>query len=217
MWLKHIQQEHRREWHCTMATHRPIVFSDREKFETHVATDHKGKVGQALLATLVRRGARPANHAFDECPLCKVQREVINGEDHIPVDIAISDRLPRHVAGHLKYFALRFLPPENNLHDDETCGTRTSLNPNSSQNLDSDLMSGIPLTFEDDASSAIDYDETEWLFLPRLAYEGQDHDVGLESFIVRFEARLKKVFPSGIKLLHNPEYSMVESVNSFQL
>ncbi|KAH8746854.1 hypothetical protein F5882DRAFT_265444, partial [Hyaloscypha sp. PMI_1271] len=82
MWLKHIQHEHRMEWHCTMATHRPIVFSDREKFEIHVATDHKSKVGQALLATLVRRGAQPANHAFDECPLCKVQREVINGEDH---------------------------------------------------------------------------------------------------------------------------------------
>ncbi|KAH8746855.1 hypothetical protein F5882DRAFT_370912, partial [Hyaloscypha sp. PMI_1271] len=105
-----------------------------------------------------------------------------------------------------------FLPPGNNLDDDETCGTRSSLTTNSSQNLDSDSISGIPLTFEDDASSAIDYDETEWLFLPRLAYEGQDHDVGLKSFIVRFEARLKKIFPSGIKLLHNPEYIIVDII-----
>jgi hypothetical protein len=180
LWLKHIQQEHRLQWHCTMATHRPIVFSDREKFETHMLTEHKGKLNQSQLATLIQRGAQPASHAFDECPLCKAQLDV-NSEEHFAKDVVISDRLPRHVAGHLKTLALMFLPPGDNSEEDGTDEPGSSSTKKSSRSVDADSIFEFSLTFDDGASSREDHDDTEWIFLPRENYD-RDQDAALKRF-----------------------------------
>jgi len=184
LWLKHIKQEHRLQWHCSMATHRPIVFSDREKFEFHMSTEHQGKLNQSQLTALVRRGARPASHAFDECPLCKARLEDVNGGEHFAEDVVISDRLPRHVAGHLKTLAFMFLPPSNDLDEDGTDEIGSSSTKKSSRSVDRDSVFELSLTFDDDAPSREDHDDNEWSFILRENYD-RDQDATLTEFASR--------------------------------
>lgn len=173
------------QWHCTIATHRPIVFSDREEFESHMLKELKGKINNSQLATLVRRGAQPAAHAFDECPLCKAQPDDINTKDHLTHDLTINDPLPRHVAGHLKTLALMFLPPGDNPEEDETDGPGSSSTKKSSRSVDADSIFKSSLTFDDDVSSKEDHDYTEWIFLPREPYGGHIQDPTLDMFVSR--------------------------------
>lgn len=167
-----------------MATHRPKVFSDREEFETHMSTEHKGKFNQSQLATLARRSAQTATHAFDECPLCKAQAVEVNSEDYIPKDILVNDRLPRHVAGHLKALALMFLPPSNNSGEEGSDKSLSLSTKSSPRSVDADSIFKLSLTFDDEGSSTEHRDDTEWNFIPRGAYEGHNHDITLKTFVV---------------------------------
>ena len=168
-----------------MATHRPIVFLDREEFETHILTEHKSKLNQSQLATLSRRSARPATHAFDECPLCKAQAVEVNSAEDSPKDVVVNDRLPRHVAGHLKTLALMFLPPRSNSGEEESDKSGSLSTRISSRCDDADPALELPLAFDDEGSLKEDRDDNEWNFVPRGTYEGHNHDIVLRPFLVK--------------------------------
>jgi hypothetical protein len=208
--LKHIQQEHQMQWHYTMATHRPIVFSDKAEFKTHMSTEHKGKYNQSQLATLIRRGARPATHAFDECPLGKAQCKDVNGEENLAKDLVINNHWPRHVAGHLKTLALMFLPPGDNAEEggtDEACSSTTK---KSSRAVDADSIFELSLTFDDEASLKEDHDDTEWTFLPQGAYEGHGQDLTLKKFVAKRHDMDAELGRSSPHLIASPRPSQNE-------
>jgi hypothetical protein len=124
-WAMHIQQEHR------------------------MLTEHKGKFNPSRISTLAKIASRPALRPFDECPLCKVRSEDIDSAEGLSRQSGSLDRLPRHVAGHLKSLALMFLPPGDDDTEDETGSETPSSNKRSARTVDSkDSIFKDSLTFE---------------------------------------------------------------------
>ena len=175
--------------------------------------DHKGKFNPSRLSTLTKIASRPALRPFDECPLCKATSEGIDPIKGFASETSGFDRLPRHVAGHLKSLALMFLPPEDDEIGNETGSEASSSNKRSSRTVNlkesifessrsvdsKDSFSANPLSFDDEDrrldSMALgdewvpaDYveGEDEWLFWKRSKpdyYPEQAKDKVLQKFI----------------------------------
>lgn len=92
-WLKHMRQ-HNLRWRCTAKAHGVLVFDDKNEYEQHMKTAHKGSRSQ--LSIIAARSSRSAGPVFESCPLCGE-----SGSD---------GQLDDHVAIHLRYLALKSLP-----------------------------------------------------------------------------------------------------------
>jgi nucleoside phosphorylase len=170
-----------------------VSFTSKEDFEQHMLQDHQGKITSKQLSTFARIAARPAQRAFDKCPLCKVGPDSVGPAEGMTHDV-IPDRLPRHVAGHLKSLALMFLPPGENGTDDETDSQLSSRTGRSSRKI-SQSDSGSIITFDDHqkrfalSREAIDEpitaENSDWTFLLGDQYSGPEMDPTLQTFVER--------------------------------
>jgi hypothetical protein len=175
------------QWHCTLAIHPPMAFEEKHQFEEHMLQEHRGKLNPSQLSMLVRIGARPMIRPFNECPLCKIRPEDISALDGLSRDNDFPDLLPRHVAGNMKSLALMFLPPRDDIADDETNSERSFSSKKSSQSVESnDSIFNISLTFDDDAASdKVSESNNDWSFLSTNPYVGHETDPTLQGFIKR--------------------------------
>lgn len=190
------------QWHCSLLVHPPISFGDKEEFEQHILTEHKGKVNPSRISTLAKIASRPALRPFDECPLCKAGSEDIDSAEGLSGQNGSPDRLPRHVAGHLKSLALMFLPPGDDDTEDETGSETPSSNKRSARTVDSkDSIFEDPLTFEgyDRALPPWEPDveaDEDWLLLSKNQDFDPEIDPTLQAFAKRAQPRQQPFDPS---------------------
>lgn len=191
----HIQQEHRMQWHCSLLVHPPISFGDKEQFEQHMLTEHKGKFNPSRISTLAKIASRPALRPFDKCPLCQIGFEDIDSAEGLYRQSGSPDRLPRHVAGHLKSLALMFLPLGDDDTEDGTGSETPSSNKRSARTVDSkDSIFEDLLTFEgyDRAlppwEPSVEADE-DWLLLSKKQDFDPEIDPTLQTFVKRAQPR----------------------------
>ncbi|OXV10920.1 hypothetical protein Egran_01317 [Elaphomyces granulatus] len=166
-WLNHMRQ-HKLRWRCAAKSHAVLVFENRSEYEEHMSTKHKGTKSQVAL--LAERSSRSSGPIFESCPLC--------GESDS------NRRLEDHVAGHLRYLALKSLPFTDDGGDDEGSEvsvksgetdeqTRTTIIDDSDYGIPLDLDSPptiIPLDdlgdFELMTIPVLNLDHSEWGFMP---------------------------------------------------
>lgn len=212
-WVMHMQQEHRIQWHCSLPVHPPISFEEKEQFEQHMLTDHKGKFNPLRLSTLSKIASRPALRPFDECPLCKVEFDIIDPIEGLARQPSGPDRLARHVAGHLKSLALVFLPVGDDDTEDETDSETSSTNKRSSRTMNSkDSIFEASLTFEGD-----DYVLPHWA--PDVEAE---EDWSLLSNRQHFDPKIDPILQSFVKHAQpnhrpNPNRNMVDWETFYKL
>ncbi|KAF4960854.1 hypothetical protein FGADI_687 [Fusarium gaditjirri] len=104
-WLSHLQQ-HRRFWRCP--SHRDLEpFSSGEDYIAHMREVHSSKLSDKQLRVMANKSSRKIPQLFPSCPLCGKEESNING------------RVEDHLAGHLRYLALKSLPSyHENIPDD---------------------------------------------------------------------------------------------------
>ncbi|KFY45073.1 hypothetical protein V494_01165 [Pseudogymnoascus sp. VKM F-4513 (FW-928)] len=109
-WLKHMRQ-HSLRWRCNAKIHPPEIFSKREDYENHLREKHKSTYTAAQLRLLADRNARPLEELFESCPLCGDQPE--------------GGRMEDHIAGHLRFLALKSLPRVEDDVSDTSRGSKS--------------------------------------------------------------------------------------------
>ncbi|KAL4746082.1 hypothetical protein BDW72DRAFT_185676 [Aspergillus terricola var. indicus] len=130
-WLNHMRQ-HSLRWRCTAKSHGVLVFHTRGDYEDHMSSKHKSTKSQ--LKILAERSSRSSGSLFESCPFC--------GESAF-------HNLEEHVAGHLRYLALKSLPfPDNDEYDDCSEDLASEFQSSSGRTrstmLEDDDLSGLP-------------------------------------------------------------------------
>ena len=188
-WLKHMRQ-HFLRWTCNAKSHGVQLFRSRYDYESHMREYHKGAFTEAQLSLLTERNARPMEPMFASCPFCGCDNSLAKG------------RLEDHIVGHLRYLALKSLPPMNDegteMSDNTTANSKGSI-PRSRSTIKDDIESNIdsehwPILENDDElqrPSALDDREiqnagmraSDWGFLPSIQqpYGGLQSDSKLQS------------------------------------
>ena len=118
-WLKHLRGHYLR-WQCKTKAHGVQLFESQKAYEDHMRGAHDSTLTPAQLSLLAERSTRMAQPLFTTCPLC--------GEDESKVPGKMQD----HVVGHLRFLALKSLPPtEDDVEEDsdasETSGSRSTI------------------------------------------------------------------------------------------
>lgn len=196
-WLNHMRQ-HKLRWRCAAKSHAILVFEDRSEYEEHMSTKHKGTKSQVAL--LAERSSRSSGPIFESCPLC--------GESDS------NRRLEDHIAGHLRYLALKSLPFIDECGDDDGSEevsvdsektdhrTRTTIvdDPDYDVPLDLDRQpTVIPLDdflLDNPALTEIpvsNLEHSEWGFMPDFFATGQESDPILEAFQAKANLRSQEM------------------------
>uniref|UniRef100_A0A093VD80 Serine/threonine-protein phosphatase n=2 Tax=Talaromyces marneffei PM1 TaxID=1077442 RepID=A0A093VD80_TALMA len=97
-WLRHMQ-DHALRWPCNSKSHGTIVYDSRDEYISHLKEDHKNTFSDAQLRILADRNGRTIGPLFKSCPFC--------GFD----DTSSSTKIEEHIVGHLRFLALKSLPP----------------------------------------------------------------------------------------------------------
>ena len=77
---------------------------------------HKGAFTETQLSLLAERSARSTGSIFKSCPFC-------GGDDTL-----IKGRLEDHIVGHLRFLALKSLPPVEDKDNEKLKGERADSN-----------------------------------------------------------------------------------------
>ncbi|OTA88779.1 hypothetical protein M434DRAFT_120459 [Hypoxylon sp. CO27-5] len=105
-------RKHAQRWRCPAKSHGIQQFRSREEFENHMKESHKKHYTSAQLDLLAERGTRSSGQLFEVCPLC-------GGKDSAEDD-TVSGSLIGHIVGHLRWLALKSLPPHYGDDDDDS-------------------------------------------------------------------------------------------------
>jgi hypothetical protein len=108
-WLRHLRG-HTLRWCCSSKSHGRLFFITRDDYMDHMRNLHKGAFTEAQLRVLAERNARTAGPVFESCPLCGVEE--------------VKGRLEDHIVGHLRFLALKSLPP---YQDEGSEGSRSEI------------------------------------------------------------------------------------------
>jgi hypothetical protein len=137
-WIKHMR-EHALRWRCNSKSHGECVFVTRDDYLEHISNVHRGAFTDAQLAILAERNARTIGPLFESCPLCGVRD--------------VKGLMEDHIVGHLRFIALKSLPPYQDEGSEGSRSERSSLE--NSKVLSRSTIKKHPdryleLTFDDD-------------------------------------------------------------------
>ena len=110
-WLKHLRGHYLR-WQCKTKAHGVQLFESQRAYEDHTREAHGNTLTPVQLSLLAERSTRLAQPIFTCCPLC--------GE----AESGIQGKMADHIVGHLRFLALKSLPPiDDEDEDSDTSGT----------------------------------------------------------------------------------------------
>lgn len=137
--------EHTHFWRCF--SHPELgQFSKSEEYIQHIQKDHNTKLSENQLHVLLNRNTRRVAKLFHSCPLCGQGETEIDG------------RLEDHIAGHLRYLALKSLP---NFHEEMLDDTSGSGGGSSQKPQDRSTVKN--LGYKDDINTlGIEYTGNDW-------------------------------------------------------
>ncbi|VUC32849.1 unnamed protein product [Clonostachys rosea] len=136
-WLSHMR-EHTLRWRCSSKAHSPLTFLSEAQYLHHVRQDHPRSLTEPQLRALAQRNARPTVPMFDFCPICGTDEAAHNLEDHI--------------VGHLRFLALKSLPPheeDGSGSSDGESGSAAASGPASRSTIKNDPERHVNVVFED--------------------------------------------------------------------
>lgn len=138
-WLKHMR-EHALRWPCKSKSHGTIFFDSRDEYIHHLKEAHKSTFSDAQLRVLADRNARTIRPLFKSCPFC--------GFD----DTSSGTKIEDHIVGHLRFLALKSLPPyedeRSESSDAESTSSRAS-KPRKRSTIENDPEKEVKINFVD--------------------------------------------------------------------
>ncbi|KAG4292568.1 hypothetical protein FPRO06_12056 [Fusarium proliferatum] len=102
-WTNHMSQ-HTLRWRCASKRHDEFVADSRDQYLDHMKHSHPGMFTDDQLSILADQNVRKTGPLFKACPLC--------GEEEA------SPSLIDHLVGHMRFLALKSLPPYQEDSDD---------------------------------------------------------------------------------------------------
>ena len=138
-------REHKIRWRCTARAHGILIFKNQEEYLDHIRSKHKGTETQ--LHFLADASSRSSGPIFESCPLCGISQLNISLEDHI--------------AGHLRYLALKSLPFVGDYHEHQASdmSVHSSAGIESRSTIAEDSEYGLPLDFDDSPHIRVEQDD----------------------------------------------------------
>ena len=91
-------RKHALRWRCPVKSHRGEHFETDHDFRSHLVENHKRNYSEGELALLIDRSRQVIGPLFASCPLC------------VDESVQLSEKLEEHIAGHLRWLALKSLP-----------------------------------------------------------------------------------------------------------
>jgi len=135
-WLKHMR-EHTLRWRCKSKSH-SIVFPSQDLYQRHLEKVHNPAFTDMQLDSLSERNVGVIGPMFELCPLCGFEETQGGLEDHI-VD-------------HLRFLALKSLPPyygEDGEGSGSERGSLSTSKPPSRSTIKGDLEMHLKPIFND--------------------------------------------------------------------
>ncbi|KAJ5980058.1 hypothetical protein N7481_007356 [Penicillium waksmanii] len=142
-WLKHME-DHALRWRCNSKSHGLLIFHTRDGYIEHMRQAHQGAFSEVQLRVLADRNARAVDPLFESCPFC--------GSTDTPQGGTIME----HIVGHLRFLALKSLPPYQDEGSEASGGESATTQASRARNrstIDNDPDRFTLLTFEDKAPS----------------------------------------------------------------
>jgi hypothetical protein len=137
-WLKHMRRYALRR-RCNSKSHGLLVFVTRDEYVNHMSKVHKGAFTDAQVRVLSESNARTIGPLFDSCPL--------SGFDEVK-----GGPLEDHIVGHLRFLALKYLPPyQDEIYEGSESGNGTlrASKPPSRSTIKFDPERHVKPVFED--------------------------------------------------------------------
>ncbi|KAL4881690.1 hypothetical protein BJY04DRAFT_56397 [Aspergillus karnatakaensis] len=133
-WLKHLRG-HRLRWRCTAKAHGVMSFKNKGEYLDHIRSRHK--TSESQIQFLSESSGLSSGPIFDQCPLC--------GDTDL--NVAVED----HIAGHLRYLALKSLPyvEDHQDHAEDTSDASSVRDEGSRGTIKEDSERGPPPGFDD--------------------------------------------------------------------
>ena len=158
-WLKHLRGHYLR-WQCKTKAHGVQLFESQRAYEDHTREAHGNTLTPAQLSLLAERSTRLAQPIFTSCPLCGESESGIQG------------RMADHIVGHLRFLALKSLPPIDD-EDEDSDASGSSGTRSTAREL---LLEQDPLTW--DPPLPVYWAYEDWIFdvLAPPNYGDADHD-----------------------------------------
>ena len=214
-----MRNSHTSRWVCTSVDHTSSFYTHTEhEYEEHMRRFHSGTFTDSQLRLLKSRSKVPVSAMFKECPLCgwkptaeELKKHILAaGWDEIPpdeVERIASDRITKHLAGHLEALNAKSLPwqevPDDTLSEksesqqaqegsDETeQGTPLIQHSMSTLSLFTMENEGTESPAEPNDSEVDEFFvavadgsyEEDWGFIPRPMYYGHDRDPVLQTLL----------------------------------
>ncbi|PYI33801.1 hypothetical protein BP00DRAFT_444180 [Aspergillus indologenus CBS 114.80] len=145
-WLKHMQ-DHTLRWRCNSKSHGLLIFHTRDRYIDHMRQAHQGAFSDVQLRVLADRNARAVEPLFGSCPLCSSS------------DTSQGGTIIEHIVGHLRFLALKSLPPYEDEGSESSAAENASSRaskPHKRSTIDNDPDRFITLAFEDIGSGTAD-------------------------------------------------------------
>jgi serine/threonine-protein phosphatase PP1 catalytic subunit len=139
-------EDHALRWRCNSKSHGLLIFHTRDGYIEHMGQAHQGAFSKVQLRVLADRNARAVDPLFESCPFC--------GSTDTPQGGTIME----HIVGHLRFLALKSLPPYQDegseASDGDSATTQASKTRNRST-IDNDPDRFTLLTFGDNDSDTV--------------------------------------------------------------
>lgn len=162
-------------WHCTAPIHKPMVFSEKERFEEHMQT-HYENLTDTLLSTLTKHSVRHETRVFQSCPFCGGLPEELEEKFPNQEDTNAQLALQRHVRDHLIAVALILPPIRVDKLEEEGRSIGSSAQGHGDHEFDPKQEAVVPLIHCDrgdhekpcDCRDATKDSTAEWLTMSRI-------------------------------------------------
>ncbi|GAM42187.1 serine/threonine protein phosphatase [Talaromyces pinophilus] len=157
-WLRHMR-EHALRWPCNSKSHGNIIFDSRDEYIHHLKEAHKSTFSDAQLRVLADRNARTIGPLFKSCPFC--------GFD----DTSSGTKIEDHIVGHLRFLALKSLPPYEDERSENSDAESTSSRASKARKrstVENDPGKEVKTDFEDNGPIVLFDSDDESVALPVL-------------------------------------------------
>jgi len=209
-WIVHLQG-HKASWRCISKIHSGTLFATEDEYLEHMRSEHAKSFNDSQLPLLANRSKVPAAMIFSQCPLCSYipseeDIRALPNANEPQIDRSVSDRIIKHLGGHLEFLAVKALPWQDEIgeHAEDLSQTGKAeeiviRSEHSSRGLSSDGSAG--LEFAEVASSIASLEtstesgrttplldssyEQDWGFIERQPYFGHDRDETLQPLLQR--------------------------------
>jgi hypothetical protein len=172
---------------------------------------HAKSFTDSQLPVLANRSKVPTTMIFSQCPLCSYMPTEVDvgdstGAIQMQKDRSISDRIIKHLAGHLEFLAVKALPWQDIVEEHSEGHSQTNKaddftvrSENSSRVLSSDDAAVLEFSEEPYGNSSLELPtssgdttpllgssyEEDWSFIERQPYFGHDRDETLQPLLQR--------------------------------